>query len=337
LLRIGIIGTRRMGGGYKRILAFRDFLTSRNHFVDLIQFPGESYANKIWYYYQRAYALLGGHERRHMTKTADRLERIIKEKRYDVVIGVETPFSYVLTRDLGCLKIYSCETMWADEVYFSKKVNDERVHSLRELELEILMNSDYVVFPWETTENYVRKHIWDGNNFLTLKFGCYPQEKTVSYFFPVSIIHLGNLWGYWTNKELLSNLTRTSPYVIDAYGGDKPPRKYHLNYKGFAKSLNVFYNYQFGLETASEHVFRLHSSKIMSYIAYGLPALSPDWMQFSHELKGVLPYNESNFVDIVEEFSDRDRWETLSKEAHQQARELDWSITLKPLEKLIER
>lgn len=337
-MRIAIVGTSRIGGGYKRIMAFRDFLTSRNHSVDLVQFPGESYATTIWYYYQRAYArYIRGHERRHMVKTADRLEKRIREKKYDVVIGVETPFSYVLTRDLGCLKIFSCETLQADELYFSKKVDLERVRSLREMEQEILMKSDYVVFPWETTENYARKHIWDGKNFLTLKFGCYPQNKTVSYFYPVSIIHLGQLWGYWTNKELLSYLTRTSPYVIHVYGSDKPPRKYHLNYKGFAKSLDIFYNYQFGLETASKGTFRLHSSKIMSYIAYGLPALSPDWMKFSHELKGVLPYNETNFVDIIEKYSDRDQWEKLSKEAYQQALDLDWRITLKPLEKLIEK
>lgn len=337
-MKIAIIGTSKMGGGYVRIMAYKNFLESKNHHVDLIQFPSGSYESKICFYYQRARARLRGHEKWAMKKLADMLEKRIKEQSYDVVIGVETPFSYVLTRELGCLKIFSCETLEADELYFSKKVGDlERIHSFREMEQEILMKSDYVVFPWETTENYTRKYIWDGNNFVTLRYGCYPQNKTVPYFFPVSIISLGSLWGYWTNKELLSSLTSVSPYVIHVYGRVKPQRKYHLNYRGFAKSLDIFYNYQFGLETVSKGVFRLHSSRIMSYIAYGLPALSPDWMKFSYELKGVVPYNENNFVDIIDEYSDRDRWETLSREAHQQARELDWRITLKPLEKLIEK
>jgi hypothetical protein len=327
-----------MGGGYRRIIAFRDFLTSRNHSVDLIQFPGESYATKIWYYYQRAHARLRGHEKRHMTKTADRLEKRIKEKKYDVVIAVETPFSYVLTRDLKCLKIFSCEVLGADELYFSKNFGElERVRNYRSMELEILMKSDYVVFPWKTTEQYVRKYIWNGGNLVTLKYGCYPQKETASHFFPVSIVSLGSMRSYWSNIELLSYLTRVSPYTIDVYGQYKPPRKYHLSYKGFAKSTDVLRNYQFGLNTTAKHVFRHHASRIMDYLAYGLPVLSPDWLQFSHELKGVLPYNEENFLDIIEQSSEREPWEILSRDAHQQARELDWRITLKPLEELIEK
>ena len=58
-------------------------------------------------------------------------------------------------------------------------------------------------------------------------------------------------------------------------------------------------------------------------------------MQLSHELKGCLPYNEDNFVDLVDKYSDRNLWEKLSKDAYAQARDLDWNITLKPLEKLI--
>jgi hypothetical protein len=329
-----------MGGGYKRIKAFRDFLTSRNHSVDLIQFPGESYATRIWYYYQRAHARLRGHERRRMTKMADRLEKRINEKKYDVVIGVETTFSYVLTREMKCLKIFSCESLEAEELYFSKKTSDlGRIRSAREIELEIMMKSDYVVFPWETTENYVRKYVWNGDNFITIRYGCYPQTKPVSYFFPVSIICLGNFASYWSNTELLSYLTRISPYVIDVYGQIRPKRKYHLNYKGFAPSLNIFINYQFGLNTVSKDVFRRnhHASRIMSYLEYGLPVLSPDWMKFSHELKGVIPYNEDNFSELLEKNSVRDQWERLSRDGHQQARELDWRITLKPLEKLIEK
>ena len=61
--------------------------------------------------------------------------------------------------------------------------------------------------------------------------------------------------------------------------------------------------------------------------------LSPDWMKFSHELKGCLPYNENNFTDIVEKYSEKDNWEKISKDATEQARDLDWAITLKPLEK----
>jgi hypothetical protein len=73
----------------------------------------------------------------------------------------------------------------------------------------------------------------------------------------------------------------------------------------------------------------------LAYLAYGLPVLSPDWMQLSYELKGCLPYNEDNFIDIIDSHSERHKWERQSKAAIEQARELDWNITLRPLEKIV--
>jgi hypothetical protein len=266
------------------------------------------------------------------------LEKKIKKGHYDVVISIETPWSYVLTRNLDCLKIFSCESLDTEELYFSKHFGDlERIHNLREMEVEIFQKSDYVIFPWKYTENYVRKYIWNGDNFTTIKYGCYPKEKKASYFFPVSIISLGNVGWYWSNRELLSSLTRISPFIIDVYGNYKPPKKYNINYKGFAKSTDILYNYQFGLNTVSKDIFRCnhYSSKIMTYLAFGLPVLSPDWLKFSHELKGVVHFNEDNFISILEKYSDKEHWEMLSKEAYEQALELDWQKTLAPLEKII--
>jgi hypothetical protein len=276
-----------------------------------------------------------------MKEISKRVENKIKKGNYQAIIGIETLFSYILTKNLNCLKIFSWESMGADEVYFSSKsgrpFNSNFIKRYREVELEICKSSDYVIFPWETTENYVRKNIYDGNNFLTVRFGCHPQNKTVSHFFPSSIVSVGGLGAYWSNVELLSNLTQISPYVIDVYGNPKPDEKYKLNYKGFASSLDVLYNYQFGLNTLSKDIFRQNhfSSRILAYLAYGLPVLSPDWMQLSHELKGCIPYNEENFVDLVNKYSAKNLWEKLSKEAYAQAQELDWNNTLKPLEKIL--
>jgi len=321
------------------MLAYKDFLQSKNHSVSLFQFPGESFSSKLWFYYQRVQARFQDREKRHMKKTADLLERRIKKDKFDAVIAIETPWSYVLTRDLDCLKIFSCESLDTDELYFSKNFgNLDRVHNLREMETEIFQKSDYVIFPWKTTENYVRKYIWNGNNFVTIKYGCYPKGKVVSYFFPMSIVSLGNVGYYWSNRELLSYLTQISPYVIDAYGNYKPPKKYKINYKGFARSTDILRNYQFGLNTISKDKFRCnhHASRIMTYLAVGLPVLSPDWLQFSYEVKGVLPFNENNFLNILDEYSDKEKWENLSEEAYEQALELDWKNVLQPLERLIE-
>jgi hypothetical protein len=313
---------------------------SKNYNVQLIQFPGKNYLNKLWYYYQIGSALLGEHEKRYMKQIADMLETKIKKEAYDVVIGVEAPWANVFTRELRCLKIFSCESLGADELYFSNKTVDmDRVRCLREMEVEIMKKSDCVVFPWETTENYARRHVWNGNNFVTLKYGCYPKNKLASYFFPFSVVSLGDLWGQWTNKELLSQLTRMSPYNIDVYGSYRPPKRYHLNYRGFAPTTEVLYNYQFGLNTVTKDPFRRShfSSRPLGYLAYGLPVLSPDWMQLSHELRGCVPYNEDNFVDTIDKYSEKDTWEKLSKDAIDQARDLDWKKTLEPLDEIIKR
>lgn len=338
-MKVLIIGPSKGGGGSAKSKVYTKFIQSMGHIVDVIQIPGADLPSKLYYYYNRSTAFLNGHEKTHMKRLADKLEKLIKKAGYKAVISIETSNSYVLTKELDCLKIYSCESLEADELYFSKTCESlDRIRTYREMELEILKKSDYVLFPWKTTENYVRRYIWNGNNFVTIKYGCYPQKKIVSYFFPFSLVSVGSVHSYWSNRELLSSLTRSCPYAIDVYSKYRPPRKYKLNYKGFAPSLDILYNYQFGLNTVSKDVFRQShfSSRPFSYLSYGLPVLSPDWMQLSHELKGVVPYNEENFDNIVEDYCDKDRWEKLSKEAYEQACELNWNIVLQPLAKLID-
>jgi hypothetical protein len=341
-MKIAIIAAPFVGGGHIRGFAYRNYLQSKNHCVDML-LVDESLQSKIHLFYERTLAYFSGKEPRLMKKIAEQLERRIRKENYDVVIGVESLFSHVLTRNLNCLKLFSWESIFADEVYFEmsqkKTVDFERIHRIREMELEICRASDYVIFPWATTENYVRAYIYNGDNFVTLKYGCYPQIKTVSYFFPVSIVSMGNLKNYWSNKELVSYLTRISPYSIDVYGKYKPEKEYKLNYKGFAPSLEILRNYQFALNSVSKEIYRRnhHSSRILTYLSYGLPVLSPSWLKFSHDLKGVLPFNEDNFLDVLEDNLDPNKWEKISREAYDQAIELDWKKVLKPLEMMIEK
>ena len=256
----------------------------------------------------------------------------------DALICFETPLSYVLTKNLNCLKIFSCESVLSDELFFSKNFGAlKRVRDLREMELEIIMNSDYVLFPWETTENYVKKYLWQGKNLVTIRHGCTPRKARASYLFPPSIISLGSVGAYWSNRELLSYLTHLSPYQIDVYGHCKPPSKLAINYRGIASSIDVIRNYQFGLNTISKDIFRQNhfSSRVLTYISYGLPVLSPDWMKFSNDLRGVIPYNEDNFLEVLEEYLDSENWARKSDPAYQQALELDWREVLKPLNRII--
>src|SRR4030066_2593163 len=105
-MKIAIVAAPLVGGGRIRGLAYKKYLQSKNHCVDLLNVY-EFTQSKIPFFYERAYAYLHGKEPRLMKKIADRLERRIKKENYDIVIGIESLFSYVLTRDLGCLKLFS--------------------------------------------------------------------------------------------------------------------------------------------------------------------------------------------------------------------------------------
>jgi hypothetical protein len=338
-LKVAILGTNRMGGGYERTLAYNKYLQSKNYDVKLIQLPETTILSRGWFFYQNLYGRLQNNITRLMEKIGDKYKNVLKKEKFDVVIGVETYYSYVFTKDLDCLKLFSFESPAAIEMYFSKKYDMEQICRLKEMELKILMNSDYVIFPWKTSENYVKKYIWNGHNFRTIQYGCYPKDKKVSYYYPMSLVYLGTLRPYWANKELLSYLTKICPYVIDVFGNYKQEKQYFINHKGFARTLDVLYSYQFGLNTISKDPFRKNhfSSKIINYLAYGLPVLFPDWQNFPKDLRGCIPYNEDDFLEVIEKYSEKEQWEKLSKKAGTQGRELDWEITLKPLEKLIEK
>lgn len=338
-MHVIIVGPGFTGGGHEKVKMLSTYLRSIGHNVEIITLPGQMLAEKAWYYYQHVLAHFADHEKRIMETTADMLEKRIKKIGCDILICVETRQSYILTRKLSCLKIFSCESLF-DEQYFSKEFNDlNSFRYLKEMELEIIKKSDYVIFPWETTENYVRKYIWQGNNLVTIRHGCNPSKKRALHFFPPSIVSLGNLGFAWNNRELLSDLTRLSPYRIDAYGHYKPPREFAINFKGYAPSMDILASYQFGLNTITKDIFRQNhfSSRVLAYISYGLPALSPDWMKFSNSIKGVISFNENNFLELIEEYSDYEKWKKISDAAYEQALELEWRKVLEPLQRIIGR
>jgi hypothetical protein len=340
-MKIAIVGWRKPTGALDRMVAFDAFLNKQGYDVDAIYFEDLLRASNLITMPITALTLYYHHKRHNspqvVSRVADIIEKAIHDKNYDVLILVGGYFAEIIRRDLDCLTIYSCEAPGADESYYRSARARAEFEQRRQREIEILQKSDYVIFPWESTENYVRKHIYDGKNCLTVKFGCYPREKTVSYASPTQVVSLGGLERYWVNMELLATLTQQYPY-LDVYGSPAPKPKYHLRYKGFAPTLDVFYNYQFGLNTVStDNMRRNHfSSRILNYLAYGLPVLFPVWQMFPHKLKGCVPYEEDTFTHIIEQYSTQEEWMKLHQAAVAQGRELDWNNTLQPLVKLVE-
>ncbi len=336
-MNVLLVGHSGTGGGKEQIKAYSAFLQAKGYDATALLFPSDSYSSKLWYLFQNARARINKREKDVIEKISQQIKKEIDKNRFDAIICVGTPFAHILSKDLDCLKIFSPQTSGNDELYFSKRLAIERIKEYKDLEIEIMEKSDFVIFPCESLQNYVKKHVIDGKNFVIVNYGCYPQSRHVSYSFPPAIISMGNLSHYWSNKELLSTLTQTSPYIVDAYGQYRPEKKYAIRYKGYALSLDILYNYQFGLNTVSKDPLRRsdHSSRVLTYLAYGLPVLSPDWMEFSNSLRGCLPFNEDNFTTLIERNSEREDWERLSREAYNQALELDWNKTLKDLDRLL--
>jgi hypothetical protein len=273
-----------------------------------------------------------------MQKWADVIERdIIDKGHYDLVICESFLHAYVFTRDLGCQTLFDCPTPYVDELEASNEYDRDQIGMLRDIEREIYEGSTYVAFHWRTYKDFVSKYVYDGNNLITLDWGCHPKENRAMFDARPKVVYIGYLGGYWINKELLSKLSNRAPSMIDVYGLPRPEKRYGLNYLGYAEDTDVLNRYQFGLITISKDRLRREgfSAKHLEYLSYGLPVLVPDWRENLELIKGSVPYNEVDFLDMVELYSDEEQWNRMSDTAYEQAKGLDWDITLKGLEDIV--
>jgi len=263
----------------------------------------------------------------------------------DVVIAVEQ--GEVLLYDLGgARKIFYANAPTGHEVYF-QLANSQRPFDLEAFqmacqnEVAYYEASDVVLFCWNTHAEYVRERVYQGNNIVDHPglgwYGCDPQPMRARYNYPPLIAHVGAVTAYWNNAALLSRLVRSVPYAINFYGRQPPPAELGLRYQGFADSLDVLCRYQFGLHSATRDLVRCYgfASKLMTYLAYGLPSFSPEWQLVSHQLHGVIPYTEEHFGDLLEEAIDPVRWHNLADAAYDQAQKLEWDKVLEPLLSLL--
>ncbi len=340
-MKIGLFYPNDLSANPVRAKEIKNFLESKDHIVKIYGFNPSSYlrygylTEPIWYLLGRKQYMVNA-----MKKWANIIGKIIKKEKFDAIICGYLLYAYVLTKDLDCLKIYDCPTPAVDELIYSGNYDNEYLNKLRDLELKIYDKSDYVTFHWETYMDYVKKYVYSGNNLVALNWGCHPKEHRVDFYSSMpKIIYLGNLAGYWINENLLSYLTKISHYPIDVYGSPKPNKKYGLNYKGFAKNTEIIRNYRFGLITITKDKLRCEgfSAKHLEYLSYGLPVFVPEWRQRLDILKGSILYNEYTFSDLLEKYSYEDEWNKMSNISYQQAKNLDWNITLKNLDKIIQK
>lgn len=122
------------------------------------------------------------------------------------------------------------------------------------------------------------------------------------------------------------------------YGAPAPPKKYGINYKGYAHP-DVLSKYQFGLVTITKDRLRRwgFSAKHLEYLSYGLPVLVADWRKNLHLLKGSIPYNEKDFLGKIKKYSDKKEWQKMSDLAYKQSKKYSWDGVLEPLGKILNR
>jgi hypothetical protein len=278
------------------------------------------------------YLLLADHRLRRAILTAtlplDDFDLIICETSYD---------AGVLTAKTKARTMYDCPAPWADELYFEGRLTGRQHAALRRLEADVFERVDYLAFHWESYAHYAReKYPISGRNLWKLDFGCTASPERAQYADPLRIVYLGNLSARFNDPALLSRLAALYPH-IDVYGGPPPDPRLGLNYRGYTPSLDVLRTYQVGLVTCSKDALRQYgfSSKHLHYLAYGLPVLAPAWRRHLDLLRGSVPYDEQNFVSVIDSLRDEQQWQAVSDEAYAQAKRLDWDHTLRPLEDML--
>ncbi len=282
---------------------------------------------KIWFY--RIQKL-------EMTFRGKILHKIIMNLNQDIVIGESLIDLFLFKENIPSKTFFDSPTPFSEEEYYGDLITTEQYKKLFKQELSIYNNVDYLSFHWKAYKDYVEKNYnYSNKNLIVFDGGCDIQKTTAKFSSNPKIIYLGYLGGYWINLDLLSRLNSICPN-IEVYGMPMPDKNYNLNYKGYSKP-HILPNYQFGLITITKDRLRRegYSAKHLEYLSYGLPVLVPDWRTSTKNIPGTIHYNEDNFLEIIKEYSDKKKWEKVSKEALEYARTQTWDKTLKPLEEIL--
>ena len=338
--RVAIIGTSIPGGGAVLSVHLRRFLESCGIQVDF--YDGNLYTLRE---FQRQGADPSLGKVPILKRVLQEIAFQLNEHKYSIIIATEREDIFLEQLPDCSRRFYYCTIPFTYDHYYRWLYNgdpeaENKLHKALEIEHRIYDSADIITFAWNTYENFVRKNGYNGNNIFSHPglgwYGCEPRKKRVEYQEVLKLTYLGHI-DYWSNPKLLEDLTERTPFPIDCYGRTHVPIS-GINHFGYIQDeWEILKKYQFGLNTVSTDPLRKAaiSSKVLTYISAGLPALSPEWQISSHQIAGVIPYNIENFVELVENHHDRDVWQNFSDMAYAQARELRWEKILLPYVELL--
>jgi hypothetical protein len=339
----------------KRVAEIKTFLEGKGYIISVLNtmYLGKISSLGLWrcfYYFIQLIIIIKNlilNKRHHdyydiildMKVRAFLLLKILNKTIFNCIICENIFDSYLFINKLNSTKILDCASPIADELYYTDRLSYSSYLKFNIFLNRIYHNTDYLAFHWNLYTNYVRKNIYNGENIIEINWGCNSKEENLRarYNKNPKIICLGYLAGKWVNLPLLSQLSKV--YEIDVYGGPAPDKKWGLNFKGYAPTVDIIKNYQFGLITITKDELRKmsFSSKHLEYLSYGLPVLTPDWRKDPLLEDVSIYYNENNFLDAIKKYSHEKTWQEMSDKCYNQAKKWIWSETLKPLGDIVEQ
>jgi hypothetical protein len=271
------------------------------------------------------------------------MERLLRGRAYDAIIGRGQEAGYVLTRVVSGIRILDMANLAFLEMYYGG-AEQELVDATHQREINLFRSVDHILVHHDILLSYVRlevvRDIEISGKLLTARMGCGPAAGQARHSTRPRIVYAGSY--YWMQDPwLLSELTRVSPVAIHCYGPTDPNRSFlpcPLQYRGYARDISFLSEYQVGLITVSRDRLRQHSpsTKFADYFSHGLPVLFPSWMKEGFCYPGAaFPYDESSFAAQVVDLLKAPAWGTASRSATMWAKELSWDRVLLPLDRLV--
>lgn len=276
------------------------------------------------------------------------LERKLARGRFDILMVVAQPQVFEITIPERTRTFYFCQAPWAHEQREKDRRRaradaEERFARNLERERRIFARADHVLVAWNTYEAFLRANVYDGSNFVPHPlfgwYGCTPGAQRAQFATPPSIVHVGDLLPYWVNLPMLTRVASRLNARLDFYGptpADSVPPE--ISFHGLATDLEAtLLRYQLGLNCVTDEPLRRHafSSKVLLYLSAGLPVLSPEWQELSHQLAGVVSYTEGSLPAVIARAGEPSFWKQLADAAYDQAQALSWDRVLAPLDELL--
>jgi hypothetical protein len=270
-----------------------------------------------------------------MKLSASILAPVLQQGKYDVVLCELEPYALALRAVPGAISILDAASPSVEEMKYAGHLFEWEYKRLRRVMLQLYPSLDYLNFHWYTYAEYVKDYLYNGDNFITVNWGCEPKQSRANFAERPRILFRGNLSGYWTNFPLLSALSKQ--YPIDVYGTPAPHPKWGLHYKGPSASADVCAQYQFGLITITKDRLRRRgfSSKHTQYLSYGLPVLTPAWRKDPLLATVSIEYTEDNFLEKLTAYSKRAQWQRLADRSYELAQRWEWDRTLQPFASIV--